>query len=187
MKKTAKKKYPAVFLDRDGVVTYDVHHMKHVCELRLLPNAGAAIKKMWEKGYRVILITNQGAIAKGITTKRAVDEIHTELVKRLKKTGAVLDGIYYCPHHPEGSIKRFAIDCACRKPKPGMIIRAARELSIDLKRSVMIGDKTGDILAGKRADLKTILVKTGYGGSDKIYNVKPNVKTKNILSATRFL
>lgn len=179
-KKTLQK---AVFLDRDGVINEDVKHLKDKTELRILPGVAKAIRRLNDAGYRVLVVTNQGAIAKRMTTPALVESVHVELRRRLSKSGAVIDGIYYCPHHPGGTIKEYSIVCRCRKPGAGMIKKAARDLGIDIEKSFLVGDKTSDILAGHRAGLTTILVKTGYGGTDMRYKIEPDFIVKDLLSA----
>lgn len=145
----------AVFLDRDGTLNYDsVDYIKNMAEFQLFPTTVAALRKLSQDGYKLIVITNQACIAKGLTTVVAVEEIHAFLRKNLEEAGVGLAGIYYCPHHPDDN-------CECRKPRPGNVLRAAREHSIDLKRSFFIGDSHRDVETGSAAGCRTILVKTG--------------------------
>jgi histidinol-phosphate phosphatase family protein len=124
-------------------------------------------------------------IAKGIGTQDDMQAINREIEKRLAKQGAKIDAFYSCPHHPKGTIKEYAVACACRKPGTGMIEDGIRDFKIDSGRSFLVGDKTSDILAGQKSGLKTILVKTGYGGSDKHYNVTPDFVAKNLVAAIK--
>ncbi|MCM8819148.1 MAG: HAD family hydrolase, partial [Candidatus Omnitrophica bacterium] len=153
------------------------------------PFSAKAIKKINELGYLAIIITNQPMIAKGLMREKDLEKIHKKLETELGKEGAKIDAIYYCPHHPErgfkGERKELKIKCKCRKPAIGLFLKAKKEFNIDFKKSFLIGDKTSDILAGKRAGCKTILVKTGYGGKDEKYIVKPLFVAKNLLSAVR--
>jgi D,D-heptose 1,7-bisphosphate phosphatase len=162
-------------------------YVRHPKDLRLLPGAGAAIRAMNRMGYLVVVITNQGAIAKGNMTKEHVERLHGILIRRLGQKGAKIDAIYYCPHHPQGKVKEHAFLCRCRKPNPGMILDAIKKFRIDRKKSFLIGDATGDILAGKRAKLKTILVKTGYGGRDGKHEARPDATAKNLGAAVKIL
>jgi len=154
----------AAFLDRDGVINDDVGHLDSVQGLRLLPSAAAAIRRLNEKGYCVIVVTNQGGVAKGFITPRALEEIHDEIRIRLAKDGAQIDAIYYCPHHPEGVIPEYTSVCGCRKPGTDMIARGAAEFDIDFADSFLVGDKSTDILAGKRMGLRTVLIQ---GSADR--------------------
>lgn len=194
-----KKKFPvvsvvepsskAVFLDRDGTVNVLTpgEYVLHPRDIRLLPGVTKAIKKLNSLGYLVIIITNQGTIGRGVLTEKKLDEIHDIIIRRLARKGAKIDAVYHCPHHPKAVLPGHAIQCACRKPNIGMILKAFRQFSINKKKSFLIGDTTADILAGKRAGVKTILVKTGYGGSDGKHDVKPDFIAKNILDAVKFI
>ena len=176
----------AVFLDRDGVINEEVDHLNNVADLRILPGAASAIKKMNEAGYHVIVVSNQAAIAKGIMTPAGLSAIHDEMKKRLADEGARIDGIYYCPHHPDGTLEEYSFTCACRKPETGMIDQAAKDFDIEVGKSFMVGDTTGDILTGRRAGLKTILVKTGYAGKDNRYDVSPDFIAEDLSAATQY-
>ncbi|MCR5734282.1 MAG: D-glycero-beta-D-manno-heptose 1,7-bisphosphate 7-phosphatase [Lachnospiraceae bacterium] len=160
--KNLKNKQKAVFLDRDDTIIKDVGFLRDIEKLTLLPKAASAIKRINELGYLVIVVTNQPVIARGELTVEGLSEIHKKLETLLGEEGAYLDGIYYCPHHPdsgyEGEIKELKIACDCRKPKPGMLLKAAKEHNIDLKASIMVGDKEKDVMAGKAAGTKTVLI-----------------------------
>ncbi|MEK7107333.1 MAG: HAD-IIIA family hydrolase [Patescibacteria group bacterium] len=186
-----KKKFPAkaVFLDRDGTINVLTpgKYILHTRDIRLLPGVTKAIRKLNQLGYLVIIITNQGTIGRGVLTEKKLDEIHAIIIRRLARKGAKIDAIYHCPHHPRAILPGHAIRCKCRKPNIGMILKALRHFNIDKKKSFLIGDATSDILAGKRARIKTILVKTGYGGSDGKHDVKPDFIAKSILDAVKFI
>lgn len=157
------KKRPAVFLDRDGTLIDLVHHLVNPGDVRLDPKAGEAVRRLREKGYACVLVTNQSVIGRGLLTVEGLQEIHRELDRQLKAYGAKLDGLYYCPVAPQTSEQRV-IEHPDRKPGPGMLLRAASELGLDVSRSWMVGDSLSDMLAGRNARCKgTILVKTGYG------------------------
>lgn len=177
----------AVFLDRDGTINREVDILRRVGQLRILPGAAKAIKEINKLGFLAIIITNQAVIARGWRTEKELDQIHAVLVRRLAKSGAKIDAIYYCPHHPEANLKKYRVRCRCRKPKPGMIMKAARKFGVDPRRSFMVGDHTGDILAGKRAGAKTILVQTGYAGKDGRSDVKPDFMAKDLTEAVRII
>ena len=154
----------AVFLDRDGVITQEPPHYAHeLSQLKLIPKSADAIRLLNENRFVVIVASNQAGIAHGYYREEDAILFHQAMKENLAKEGAYIDAIYYCPHHPEAKIERYRVDCNCRKPKPGMLTRAKRELNIDLKQSFIVGDKLSDIEAGKRAGCKTIMVRTGYG------------------------
>ncbi|MFH0891129.1 MAG: HAD family hydrolase [Candidatus Liptonbacteria bacterium] len=180
-------KKAAIFLDRDGVIIRDVHHLRHEKQLRLLPGAAKALRGLVLAGWPLVIISNQGAVAKGLMSKEKMYEIDNILQVRLAQKGVKLAAAHYCPHHPRGTVQEHTRKCFCRKPNPGMFLRAAAELNINLKKSYTIGDKTGDILAGKRAGTRTILVKTGYGGKDRIYEVEPDYVARNLMAAARII
>jgi len=154
---------PAVFLDRDGTIVREVDYLRSPREMRLLPRAAEGVRRLNEAGFAVVLATNQSGIARGLLSEDDLVDIHEALQRRLSKRGAHLDGIYYCPHHPAGSVSRYRRRCACRKPAPGMLLRAARELDLYLSRSFAVGDSERDVTAGRRAGCHTVLVRTGYG------------------------
>ena len=151
-----------VFLDRDGVICEEVNYMHNPSQFRLLPKTGDALRNLKKVNYMLVVVSNQSGVALGYFTEKDIQKVNCRMVDELGRCGVSLDGVYYCPHHPEGQgIYRKA--CDCRKPKPGMLKLAASELNIDLESSYMIGDKTSDIMAGLNAGCKTILVLTGYG------------------------
>ena len=149
---------PAAFIDRDGTINIDVHDLNRVEQLQLIPRAGEAIARLNQAGYPVIVITNQSAIARGLLTESGLSDIHRELKHQLSAFNATIDAIYHCPHHPDGKD-----NCTCRKPAPGMILRAANEHNIDLAGSIMIGDNATDLEAGWHAGCRAALVRTGSG------------------------
>jgi len=154
----------AVFLDRDGVITQEPPHYAHeLSQLELISKSANAIRLLNEKGFVVIVASNQAGVGRGYYREEDIILFNQAVKEKLAEEGAYIDAIYYCPHHPEAKIERYRVDCNCRKPKPGMLIKAEEELNIDLKQSYMVGDKSSDIEAGRRAGCKTIMVKTGYG------------------------
>ena len=171
-------KQKAIFLDRDGTINKHVGFITRPEQLELIDSAAKAIKIINEAGYLAILITNQPVIARGEVTHEGLREIHNKLETLLGEEGAYLDAIYYCPHHPdcgfEGEIKELKIDCDCRKPKPGMILKAAEDYNIDLKESWMIGDSVADVLCGERAGCKI-----GFIGEE---TRDVNIEGKDLLS-----
>lgn len=148
-----------VFLDRDGVINRNPPNKGYVltwAEFVFIPNALQAIRTLTESGYRIIVVTNQAGIGRGIFTERHLMEIHHRMVTEIAQAGGQIDAIYYCPHHP-------AAGCECRKPKPGMLIRAASEHDIDMSQAYVIGDSITDIEAARSAGASPILVLTGHG------------------------
>ena len=156
----------AVFLDRDGVINELIYHREQGIidspftaeQLSIFPGAGEAVRNLNETDYMVILVSNQPGIAKGSLTGATFEEIRNKMQATLAAAQAGLDGEYYCYHHPEAKIEKYRVICECRKPKPGLLLQAARDMGIDLSQSWMIGDGLTDIQAGKRAGCRTILI-----------------------------
>ena len=142
----------AVFLDRDDTLCKDVPYCRRPEDLNLLPGAGDAVRRLNEAGYCVVVVTNQSGIARGFLTEGDLTKIHDKMKRDLASFGAHVDGIYHCPHHPDDG-------CECRKPKPTMILRAARDLGIDLRRSYTVGDRLHDVQMGRAAGTLTVLVR----------------------------
>jgi len=170
-------KLKAIFLDRDGVINKEVNYLSNPDEFELIEGSLKALKILKEKGFLLIVITNQAGIARGYFTEETLSQVHYKMNELLKKDNIVLDEIYYCPHHPE-----FTIKCNCRKPNPGMILEAQQKYNIDLKNSYMVGDTLNDIETGINANCKTVLVLTGYGMEEKrkIDKIKPDLVCKNL-------
>src|SRR5712691_10516702 len=154
---------PAVFIDRDGTLTEEVGYVNHPKRLRLLPRTGEAIRRLNTAGVPAVVVTNQAGIARGYFTEDLLDAVNAELRAQLAAAGAQLDGLYVCPHHPTEGQPPFRMSCECRKPKPGMLLQAASDLDLDLRRSFMIGDKGSDLEVAPVIGARGILVLTGYG------------------------
>jgi D-glycero-D-manno-heptose 1,7-bisphosphate phosphatase len=169
--KNLNNKQKAVFLDRDGTINKHVGFLSNIDDFELLPGVPEAIREINEKGFLAIVVTNQPVIARGEATYKQLQEIHNKMETLLGLKGAYLDGIYFCPHHPhkgyEGEVPELKIECDCRKPKPGLILKAARDFNIDLSQSWIIGDGENDIRAGKAAGCKTTLIGVGNYEQDK--------------------
>lgn len=150
----------AVFLDRDGVLIRDVNHLTAASQLTILPGVPEALRRLRDAGWAVVVATNQSVVARGWVTEDGLREIHRDLEARLRARGAVVDAIYYCPHHPDGAVAAYRVACDCRKPQPGLLLRAAADLEIDLAASVMVGDAPSDIEAGRRAGCRTVLIRS---------------------------
>ena len=153
----------AIFMDRDGTVCEEVGYVNHVDRIRLLPRSAAAIKAANDAGYQTVVVTNQAGVARGYFAESLVDDVHDRVRELLAEQGARLDGIYFCPHHPEVGPPPYRKECTCRKPRPGMLERARDEMGIDLGASYMVGDSAKDLGAGHRAGTTNVLVLTGYG------------------------
>ena len=169
---------PAVFLDRDGVISAERGAVELNDARDLLPGAAAAIGRLNRSDYLAVVVTNQSGVAKGMMSEADIELAHAGMETALGAEGAYLDRIYYCPHHPEsgfpGERPELKIRCGCRKPEPGMLLDAARALNIDLARSFFVGDTTGDLLAARRAGVAPVLVLTGHAGADGKYAVAPD-------------
>ena len=152
----------AVFLDRDGTIVEERGYITAPEMLVLLPGAARAIAGLRAGGWAVLIASNQAPVAKGLITEEELSEINLRLVALLAEEGAALDGIYCCPHHPEGTRPEYAVECDCRKPRPGLLERAAREHGLDLSACVMVGDSARDVEAGRAAGTATVLVRTGH-------------------------
>ena len=186
-----KNKQKAVFLDRDGVINEEVNLLYEPKQLKLIKGAAEAIKRLNNSEYLVIVITNQPVVARGLCTEEDIREIHKKLETLLGEHGAFIDRIYYCPHHPDKGYpnenKKYKIECNCRKPNVGMLLKAEKEFSIEKKLSFIIGDTTTDIQTGINYGIQTILLKTGYKGLDKKFSVIPNYVFQDLKEAVNFL
>jgi len=152
----------ACFLDRDGVIIEDVNYLSDPGHAKLCPGVAEALNLLRKNGYKLIVVSNQSGVARGYFTMKAVEAVQMRIEKLLKKEDAAIDAWYNCPHLPEGKVKEFAVDCDCRKPKPGLLLRAAKEHSLEIPQSFMIGDKIRDLEAGFNAGCKrAALVLTG--------------------------
>lgn len=177
--KNLKRKQKAIFIDRDGTINRYSGFLKNIEEFVLLPGIAEAVKRINESGFLAIVITNQPVVARGEVTFTELQEIHNKMETLLAQEGAYLDAIYFCPHHPHGGyageIKELKFKCNCRKPKPGMLLKAAEDFNIDLKQSWMIGDGENDVRAGKSAGCNTAFL------SEQSANYGQNVTTESLL------
>ena len=155
--------HPAVFLDRDGTLIEEVGYLDRIERLAFFPYSVDAVRLMNRAGYRVVVATNQSGIARGIFDEAFVAKAHRHIADVLDAGGAHVDGFYYCPHHPEGTVAQYARSCDCRKPQPGLLRQAASELDLDLARSWVVGDRWHDLQAGTAVGARGLLVRTGYG------------------------
>ena len=181
-----------VFIDRDGTISEEVGYINHPSRFQVYSWAGEAIRNLNVNGLKAIVVTNQAGVARGYFKESLIHEVHQKLRDEMNHSGAYLDAIYYCPHHPSSGDPPYRLDCDCRKPKPGMLLRAALELEIDLKNSFMIGDRYSDIELAHNAGTKSIFVLSGYGLGEFEYHrqdwkVQPDWVAKNLLEATRII
>lgn len=151
---------PAVFLDRDGTINIEKNYLYRIEDWEWIPRTKEAIKEFKQAGYRVVIVSNQAGIARGLYGPSDVDRLHLFVQQQLACIGTSVDAFYYCPHHTAHGENR---SCECRKPKPGMLLEAAKALNIDLARSWLVGDKLTDLFAGQAIGVKGVLVQTGYG------------------------
>lgn len=169
-----------MFIDRDGTLNEEREYISTPGDLHMIPGAAAAVRKLNVHGVATCVFSNQSGIGRGFFTEDDLVHIHDALVGKLRHEGAALDRIYYCPHHPTEGIGKYRIDCDCRKPKPGMLLRGAMELNLDLTRSFVIGDSVVDIQAGNSVGAKTILVLTGYGTTSLDTCTKENIAINHV-------
>jgi len=171
---------PAVFLDRDGVLIEDVNLLTKPDEIRILPGVPAALQKLKFKGFKLIVVSNQPIVARGLATEDEVKAIHKNLGELLGRQGApTIDGWYFCPHHPNATLLAYRQDCQCRKPAPGMFLQAAQDHHLNFASSFSIGDRITDIIAGSKAGCRTILVQTGKHLAAPIQTARPvDMQTK---------
>ena len=151
----------AVFLDKDGTIIEDAPYNVDPRRIRLTPGAGAALRRLSDAGYKLIVVSNQSGVARGYFAASALRGVERRVAELLAPHGVALSGFYCCPHHPEGVVPEYAVSCECRKPQPGMILTAAREHGIALKASWIVGDILNDVEAGRRAGCRAILLDNG--------------------------
>lgn len=166
---------PAVFLDRDGVLTREKRYVCTIEELEIFPYAFKCVQGIKDKGYYAIVITNQSGVARGLFSEDDLRQMNSYLIQQIG-----VDAVYYCPHHPEGKVERYRCMCDCRKPGTAMIEWACNEYMIDKTKSYMVGDRAGDILTGQRAGVKTILLESGYGLKHLEMEVNPDYILKDL-------
>ena len=183
---------PAIFLDRDGTINEQMGYINHPSRFILLPGAAEAIHVLNQNKYLVIITSNQSGVARGYFPIQLVDKIHEKMILSLAKEDAFIDKIYYCPHHTGGTVAEYSIKCDCRKPGPGLINKALKDFDIDIDHSYVIGDRCSDIAFAQRANIKGIMVETGYGLGDAQYILpdfshKPIHIAKDLLEAVNWI
>ncbi|MDT5063788.1 MAG: D-glycero-D-manno-heptose 1,7-bisphosphate phosphatase [Acidobacteriota bacterium] len=180
----------AVFMDRDGTISEEIGYVNHPSRYRVFPYSAEAVRLLNEAGWLAILVTNQAGVARGYFTEELITAVHDVLKQELSKRGAELDAIYYCAHHPTVGEAPYRFDCDCRKPKPGLIERAAAEFDIDLRQSWMIGDRYSDIELARNAGVHSAFVLSGYGRGEWEYQRaawkhEPELVAEDLLEAVR--
>jgi D-glycero-D-manno-heptose 1,7-bisphosphate phosphatase len=180
----------AVFIDRDGTISEEVGYVNHVSRYRVFPFAAEAVRLLNEAGWLAVLVTNQAGVARGYFREDLIGEVHALLAAELERGGARLDAVYYCPHHPTVGEPPYRLDCDCRKPRPGLIRRAARELGLDLAGSWMVGDRYSDVELARHAGVRSAFVLTGYGRGElehqsRLWPRRPDLVAENLLEAVR--
>ena len=154
---------PTVFLDRDGTLIEEVGYLSHLDRIVLYPWSIESVKLLNRAGFKVVVVTNQAGVARGLFDEDFIDEAHRFPDQKFGDGGATIDKFYYCPHHPEASVEAYRCECDCRKPKAGMLWKAAQELQLELSHSFVIGDRLSDLRLGPAVGAKSVLVRTGYG------------------------
>jgi D,D-heptose 1,7-bisphosphate phosphatase len=177
----------AVFLDRDGTIVVEKGYITIADDIELIPGAAEAILRLRAGGWKVYVATNQGCVGKGMITEEELSAINFRMVSMLGAEGAELDGIYFCPHHPNGTVEEYTMECDCRKPRPGLLERAASENDLDLSQCVMIGDTIRDLEAARSAGARAILVLTGHGSDTAALDHGAEYVAADLAAAVRWL
>ncbi|HEX8097659.1 MAG TPA: HAD family hydrolase [Pyrinomonadaceae bacterium] len=180
----------AVFIDRDGTISEEVGYVNHVSRYRVFPYSAEAVRLLNESGRLAVLVTNQAGVARGYFAEELINSVHGILREELARGGARLDAIYYCAHHPNVGEPPYRVDCDCRKPRPGLIKRAAEELDIDLAQSWTVGDRYSDIEVARNAGTRSAFVMSGYGRGEWEYQRagwkhRPDLVAEDLLQAVR--
>jgi D-glycero-D-manno-heptose 1,7-bisphosphate phosphatase len=183
-------KRPALFMDRDGTISEEVGYVNHPARFRLFPYTAAAIKLLNENGWLAIVVTNQAGVARGYFSEDVIIQIHEQVQRDLQNASAKLDAIYYCAHHPSVGEPPYRLDCDCRKPRTGLIDRAAADFQIDLARSWMVGDRYGDVELARNAGLHSAFVLSGYGRGEwefqrGSWQIEPELVAEDLLEAVK--
>jgi D-glycero-D-manno-heptose 1,7-bisphosphate phosphatase len=181
-----------VFIDRDGTISEEVGYVNHISRYQVYPWTAAAIRNFNEAGLKAIVVTNQAGVARGYFTEELVKQVHEKLVTEMTRAGARFDAIYYCPHHPSVGEPPYRQSCNCRKPKTGMLKRAAAEFGIDVSQSFVIGDRYGDIELAENAGAQSVFVLSGYGLGEYEYQRhkwkrQPDWVARDLLEASQLV
>jgi D-glycero-D-manno-heptose 1,7-bisphosphate phosphatase len=183
--------HPGLFLDRDGTINEELHFISSPDQLTLITGSAEAIRQANHFGFKVVVISNQSGVARGFMTEENVRTVNAVLVSMLFNEDASIDGVYYCPHHPEAEDIRYKKNCDCRKPNTGMLVQAAKEHDIDFRKSFVIGDRIADMKAGNDVGAASILVRTGYGAETIALlpdsDARVEYVAENLLDAVQFV
>ncbi len=187
-----KMKKTAVFLDRDGTINEQMGYINHISRFHLLENAAAGIRLLNRAGLPVVVVSNQSGLARGYFPASLLEEVNRRMEELLAAEGARLDAVYCCPHHPEARVAELAKKCDCRKPGPGLLLRAAADLNLDLGRSYVVGDRWSDLKTAAAVGAKGVLVLTGYGRGEAEYigpaqELKPHFIARDLLEAAQWI
>ena len=182
----------AVFIDRDGTISEEVGYINHASRFRTFPYAAAAIKQLNDSGWLAIVITNQAGVARGYFSEEMIQTVHQRMQEDVASGGGRLDAVYYCAHHPTVGEPPYRFECDCRKPKPGLISRAAVDFNIDLAESWMVGDRYSDVALARNAGVKSAFVLSGYGRGEwehqhGSWNEEPDLVADDLLEAVRLI
>ena len=178
----------AVFLDRDGTLLEEGNYVDRLDRLVFYPYSIDVVRILNRANFAVVVVTNQSGVARGLYTEDFVREAHRYIDGQLKAVGARVDGYYYCPHHPQGIVKSFRRECECRKPKPGQLLQAAKDLNLELTTSFIVGDRWKDVEAGEAVAARGILVRTGYGrDQENEYSPRGAVVVDNLIQAVSWI
>jgi D-glycero-D-manno-heptose 1,7-bisphosphate phosphatase len=179
---------PAIFFDRDGTLSHEIGYVNHLSRFRLLPYAVDAVRLVNASGRLAVLVTNQAGVARGYFPESLIHAVHAHVRSAMDAGGARFDGVYVCVHHPSVGVPPYRQDCECRKPRPGLLRQAEKELDVDLARSWVIGDRHGDLAVAWAAGARAALVKTGYGLGELTWHAAqwpraPDLVAENVLEA----
>ncbi len=183
---------PAVFLDRDGTINEERGYINHPSRFILIPGVVEGIRLLNKMGFLAIVVSNQSGVARGYFPIELVYEVNQLMQKRLLEKGAVIDGIYFCPHHPLGTVKKYSMDCNCRKPKTGLVDKALEGFNMDMGNSFVVGDRCVDMEFARRLGVNCIMVETGYGLGEITYilpgsSAQPDYIAGGLLDAARWI
>lgn len=179
---------PAIFMDRDGTLSHEIGYVNHASRFQLFPWAVDAVRLVNRAGWAAVLVTNQAGVARGYFPESVIHEVHARVQAALAAGDARLDGLYVCMHHPSAGEPPYRQDCECRKPRPGMLLQAQRELDLDLARSWVVGDRHGDLQVAWNAGARGALVKSGYGLGEWVHHAprwprQPDLVAEHLLEA----